>query len=391
MKANPGGTVGPKDVIGRDRLIADLWRALDSQSVVLTSERRIGKSTVIQKMQNEAVERGSGLYCVLRDLEGLRTPQEFVDSLYSDIEGRLSRTERARTKFWGLLSKLGGTQIGDLHVPQIGLHWKNLLFALMDDLAESSPGLSVFFWDELPLFVHKVKQVEGEAAAAEVLDVLRSIRQRHPTIRMVFTGSVGLHQVLNALRKGGYANDPTNDMRTVEVLPLEPSDGATLAKLLIEGEMLQCDEGAECSVIISAKAGHFPFYIHSLVARLASQGGKVGEQAIHRCLRSLLTDPNDPAHFRYYRERISTYYDSLEELIALAALDALCDTMEPMGFGEVLNRVRHEVTEAGPENVRNVMNLLGRDHYLNRTDDGRWCFRYEIVRHWWQIERGSIR
>jgi hypothetical protein len=392
MRANPGGAIGPKDVIGRDRLIADLWRALDSQSVVLTSERRIGKSTVIQKMQRESSERSTSPYCVLRDLEGLRTPQEFVDSVYSDIEGRLSRTERARTKFWGLRSKLGGTQIGDLHLPQIGQHWKNLLFALMDDLAESSPGLCVFFWDELPLFVHKVKQVEGEAAAMEVLDVLRSIRQRHSAIRMVFTGSVGLHQVLNALRKGGYANDPTNDMRTVEVLPLDPSDGATLAKLLIEGEKLQCDDGGlDCSVIISAVAGHFPFYIHSLVARLASEGGMVGEEAIHRCLRSLLSDPNDPAHFHYYRERIRTYYDPTEEAIALAALDALCDTMEPMGFGEVLNRVRHQITDAGPENVRDVMHLLGRDHYLNRTDGGRWCFRYEIVRHWWQIERGSNR
>jgi hypothetical protein len=67
MKANPGGTIGPKEVIGRDQLIADLWRALDSQSVVLTSERRIGKSTVIQKMQKESAERGTSPYCVLRD------------------------------------------------------------------------------------------------------------------------------------------------------------------------------------------------------------------------------------------------------------------------------------------------------------------------------------
>jgi len=66
-----------------------------------------------------------------------------------------------------------------------------------------------------------VKQAEGEAAAMEVLDVLRSIRNDTHPYEMVFTGSVGLHQVLNMLRKGGYANDPTNDMRTVEVLPLE--------------------------------------------------------------------------------------------------------------------------------------------------------------------------
>ena len=64
--------------------------------------------------------------------------------------------------------RLGGTQIGDLHVPQIRQHWKKLLFALMADLCESSPGLCIFFWDELPLFLYKVRQAEGEASAMAV-------------------------------------------------------------------------------------------------------------------------------------------------------------------------------------------------------------------------------
>src|ERR1039457_5058878 len=115
MRANPGGEVGPSDVIGRDRLIEDLWRALEAQSVVLTSERRIGKTTVICKMQKEASKSSASPFSVLRDLEGLRTVQEFVDCVYVDVERRLSGTERAKQRFWCLLSKLGGTQIGDLH------------------------------------------------------------------------------------------------------------------------------------------------------------------------------------------------------------------------------------------------------------------------------------
>ena len=209
---------------------------------------------------------------------------------------------------------------------------------------------------------------------------------------MVFTGSVGLHQVLKNLRKGGYANDPTNDMRTVDVLPLNPSDGTTLARLLVEGEALSCvGSSLECAGVIAKSAGHFPFYIHSLVARLASRRGRVDGEAIERSLRSLLTDPNDPAHFRYYRERIQTYYSPAEEAIALAALDALCDIIEPLRFGELLNLIRHQTTDAASEQVRDVMNLLGRDHDVNRSDGGRWGFRYEIVRRWWQVERGSGR
>jgi hypothetical protein len=127
------------------------------------------------------------------------------------------------------------------------------------------------------------------------------------------------------------------------------------------------------------------------VARLASEGRRAGDDAIERSLKSLLTDPNDPAHFRYYRERIQTYYSPEEEAIALAALDALCDVREPLKFGELLNLIRHQITDVGSEQARDVINLLSRDHYVSRTDDGRWGFRYEIVRRWWQIERGSGR
>ena len=50
MKANPGGAIAPEDVIGRDKLIANLWNILDRQSVILSAERRMGKTTVIKKM-----------------------------------------------------------------------------------------------------------------------------------------------------------------------------------------------------------------------------------------------------------------------------------------------------------------------------------------------------
>lgn len=50
MRANPGGVLAPEDVIGRSGLIQHIWRVLETQSVVLTSERRVGKTSVIRKM-----------------------------------------------------------------------------------------------------------------------------------------------------------------------------------------------------------------------------------------------------------------------------------------------------------------------------------------------------
>src|SRR5208282_1523948 len=148
MKANPGGTIGLVDIVGRNALVQELWRILQSQSLVLTSERRIGKTCVIRKMKEECAD--PGVVCVLRDLEALRSPQEFVEALYSDVETLLARGDRARLKLQQLLSKLGGLEVHDIKLPKLTPHWKNLLFALMEDVFETDERMIVFFWDELP-------------------------------------------------------------------------------------------------------------------------------------------------------------------------------------------------------------------------------------------------
>src|SRR5579872_6018021 len=153
MNANPGGQLRPEDVIGRDHLIERIWRALGAQSVVLTSERRIGKTSVVLKMK---AERRGKCFFVYRDIEGLSSIEELIQDTYHDIEELLSLNDKAKLKFHKLLEALGGTQIGALKLPEIRNHWKPALSALMEDLFHAFEDEVVFCWDELPLFVYNV-------------------------------------------------------------------------------------------------------------------------------------------------------------------------------------------------------------------------------------------
>lgn len=387
MRANPGGTIGLGDIVGRDLLVQRLWGILQGQSVVLTSERRIGKTCVISKMKGECSD--PNIVCVLRDLEELRSPQEFVELLYNDVEGLLPRTDRARLKFQQLLSKLGGFEVHNLKIPQLTPHWKNLLFALVEDLLEDNERTVVFLWDELPLFIHNVSRSSGEPAAMEMLDALRSLRQRHSRLKMVFTGSVGLHLVIQALRRGNYVNDPTNDMQLVEVCPLDEVDGISLAAQLIEGEGIEMPASAPLARAVSEAADHIPYYIHCLVARMSGSEAPVTETSVQEHLDSLICDPNDPAHFRHYRERLNAYYAPEERAIALAALDALAFADQPQSFENLLNLIRHSLPQAAPQAVRETLSLLSKDHYISRPPGARgYGFRYAVVRRWWKSECG---
>lgn len=388
MRANPGGVLSSDEVVGRDELITQIWRALEVQSVVLTSERRIGKTSVIRKMA-EQVDPTETL-AILRDIEGLRTPDEFVEAVYSDVEKQLGKLDRAKLGLWRLLEKLGGSQIVDVKLPAIRVHWKGLLTALFDDLFQAENRRIIFFWDELPLFIFSVVQSSDEQAAMELLDVLRSLRQRHQRLRMVFTGSVGIHQVISTLKKSGYANDPTNDMAIIEVPPLSQPDGRLLAEQLLKGENLASGQNApELGSEVADAVGCIPYYIHVLISRLRSRARSVTVEQIRRERDSMIQDSNDPAHFSYYEERLNTYYSSTDARVALSALDALCVAADPLPFGELTNLVRYKVDVLSEEEMRGVLKVLMKDHYLQRDSEGRYTFRYSIVQRWWRYARGG--
>ena len=53
MQINPGGRLNTEDVIGRDDEIAHYWRVIERQGLVISAERRIGKTHIVLKMRDE--------------------------------------------------------------------------------------------------------------------------------------------------------------------------------------------------------------------------------------------------------------------------------------------------------------------------------------------------
>lgn len=382
VRANPGGYISPNEVVGRDGLIDCIWRRLEGQSVVLTSERRVGKTCVIRKMSQES---GPSDFCIFRDIEGLHSPGELIETLYTDLQPVLSTGQKARERFRRAVEAVGGMQFKDVKLPSLHKHWKELLPALVADAVDEHSGRLIFFWDEMPLFVHNVSKFCGDQEAMMLLDGMRSLRQTFPTVRMVFTGSVGMHQVLKKLRKGGYANAPLNDMAVLDVPPLAPDASLALAKALIEGEQITvADSVSDVGAAVSESASRIPFYIHSIVTRIRDQAQPITCAHVKSQARSLVTDPNDPADFGYYEKRISTYYDPEDVPIALAVLDNVAAA--PATFNDIYNLAKHSCAALEKEKIRQILALLSQDHYLERLD-GSFQFRYSIVRDWWHYAR----
>jgi hypothetical protein len=347
----------------------------------------MGKTSIVQKMIVEATADKLPVY---RDLERVHAPIEFTQLVYDDVSSYLSRFDRTARRAQQLLGQLGGAEIkGLIKLPDFAApHWKTLLAKIIEDLVEHQDRTVILFWDELPLMLYNVKRRAGEAAAMEILDTLRSLRQTHRELRMVFTGSIGLHNVISSLREGGYANDPTNDMYTVDVPPLDAEHAQELAAQLLRGERVKVGDLAACAERIATAVDGIPYFIHHVVDQLKQRGNAASPETVDEVVTQSISDQQDRWHLRYYRDRIKIYYTPEEQPFALNILDVLSVAEQSLAFDELFNRLKSRMVTEDRERALDVLALLQRDHYVAQGGNGTFSFRFPLIRQCWRIHRG---
>lgn len=400
LRANPGGEIAPDDVVGRDRLIQQLWQTLERQSVVLVAERRMGKTSVAKKMLAE--QQNETLLVLYRDVESVDTPIGFVERIYQDIECHLSLTSRGKTGSHQILQQLSGAEISGVgKLPDTAAkHWKALLEEMFSNLVDDQERTVLFFWDEFPLMLQKIVKSSGETAAMEVLDALRAARQTHKQLRMLYTGSIGLHHVTKALHRAGHRNDATNDMRSVEVEPLKLTDAQSLAVALLEGEELRCTDTELVAKEIATATDSIAFYIHYVVSEMKFAGDTASVELAKSIVASAMVASHDPWHLQHYRSRLDEYFGSEQLKVVLFLLDILATTSIPLSIKDLSNLLSSssemmgdpvgiQITSGDAELIRTILTQLLRDHYLQRQKtDGCYSFRFQIIQRWWVISRG---
>ena len=84
-----------------------------------------GETSILRKMEADPRMKYLPIY---HDLEGLRSPLEFAQSVYEDVEKFLTGKRRAVKRASDFLVTVGGTQLDKIKLPNImAPHWKTLL------------------------------------------------------------------------------------------------------------------------------------------------------------------------------------------------------------------------------------------------------------------------
>ena len=388
MQINPGGRLNTQDVMGRDYEIARYWRVLERQGLVISAERRIGKTHIILKMRDEC--RG-GYLPFYQDLEAVHSIADLIRSIYSTVQPSSSTPPglKARIAKWsGLLPR----KFAGVDLPTTDSAWQILLFDAFDDLIRiADKRLVLMLWDEFPLMLHNLQRRDGHDTAIQLLDHLRALRlARADRLRFLFTGSIGLHLVLRSLRQAGNANDPVNDMLSLTVPPMAHRDTCDLAAALLRETRAAPAQIPGLASRIASEIGGFPYYVHHVVDRLDQLRRPPTLQDVSSAVDSLVYDSHDPANLNYYVNRLSSYYADDERSLALIVLDTMAGQASPTSVPDLLNLCRHRNPSLADEQLREILTVLAEDHYIEPrkcVGGAAYDFRWQLVKKWWKERR----
>lgn len=386
LRPQRGGTPTLEEFRYRDREVDALWEQLAAgESIVLTAEKRVGKSAVLRLLNARS---SGGLSMVMRDVEHVGTPKRLVELLCADLMPLLPADQRAKKRLGRVWSKFGGLEIGSFALPNFDeKHWQNELNELFDALAEhlDEEGKSLaILWDEAPWMIEKVERDCGWQTAADLLDELRAIRQRHRCIRFLFTGSIGFHHVLRQLRDGESHRPSINDLRPVELPPLRPVDAGRLAWALLLwtiGDGQAHDEPVpDIAERMAARCAGIPWFIHAAANDLRHLDAPLTVAAVDIVIEAARRSSTDGWQLRHYVDRLGGYYGDQAPLAELV-LDAVAvrGTASP---SEILEDLAHDGPVPSKAVLRDLLRLLQEDHYLTR-ESNQWRFTYQLIREAW--------
>ena len=388
MRINPGGRLNTEDVMGRDNEIARYWRVLERQGLVISAERRIGKTHILLKMRDDCQ---GGYLPFYQDLEAVHSIAELIRSIHGAVRQSSDTPPglKARIAEW---SPLLPNRIGGIDLPTADNAWQVLLADAFNDLIGfAGDRCLLMLWDEFPLMLYNLQRREGADSAIQLLDYLRALRlARADRLRFLFTGSIGLHLVLRSLRKAGNANDPVNDMLSLTVPPMAHEDTCDLAAALLGETCAVPAQVPELALRVAEEVGGFPYYVHHVVDQLHQLRRPPDHEDVSSAVDHLVYDSHDPANLNYYVDRLSTYYGDDERSLALLILDTMAGQASPTPVSNLLNLCRHRDPSLADERLREVLTVLAEDHYIEamKGDAGAaYDFRWRLVKKWWKERR----
>jgi len=364
-------------------------RVRDGNHVLLTGQRRMGKTSMAQELGRRLESRG--WVFLFADVHGATCPEDviaYIAEAAHPIRPLVSRT-------FGMMRRWIARNIEEIGAREFRVRFRGGLSAgnwrrygeeLIENCARhDKPVLLVI--DELSIFLVRISSDNGGVRRVdEFLSWLRGTLQRlkgNSPVLLV-SGSIGLTPLVHRLG----IPDRINHLDPFHLRPWSRETSVECFERLAASHGLPIDDGVACAVYEALGIG-IPQHVQSFFARLREftmmrKHERVTTDHVAEVYRTALLGPPGQSDLAHYETRLeeglgdeSSYAIAMEILAEAATRNTFTQTAR-----RGLEQLYSEVIEDAPRRVTETLDALVHDGYLEPGDGGH-RFPSRLLKDWW--------
>ena len=393
-----GNVATGDDFWGRETELAEIWRYLKKEHLTFPGVRRLGKSSLLQRLAEQSAQHG--VLAKVLDLSTLHTASDFVKLLDvsfppTGVSSFVRKNGRA-VKTWlanlasvkvSLPIVLGGGGVEFKFQDKTTASWLQAANTLQQRL-QNQPLLILL--DEFPIMLQHLLKTNVQEAE-QVLLWLRTWRQdRDSKCRFVFTGSIGLQNLLE--RHGMVVH--MNDCRQYDLGPFTRKESIELWQTFAPQQIDHLKTPPSVIEAALQRIGWLaPYYVCLMLdascqaaqVRIEETGAdsELTQADIDAGYETLLSQRS---RFSHWEQRLKDTLPKTKFTLAQAVLTMVSKRKEGLSLIQLKNRLMKQTNDASnrAQQIQDTLAYLTDEGYTTPPDaQGRVQFRSFLLRDWW--------
>ena len=390
-----GNIAKGEDFWNREDEIANIWKALEKDNVLLKAPRRFGKSSI---MFNLFQSPKNNFKVFFQNTEGINEPEDFIIDIISKMlaDSTLRNWYHKVSKSMKELISRFEFGISYEDMPEVKMKireslkkdWQEEGRKLISDLYKYK-GKILFILDELPILIKRIEEKRGKDVAIDFLHWFRSIRQmpKLSNVRWLVGGSIGIEHVVEKIGAGVKI---INDFATIRLEPFSKYEGREFIKALLKKEgNLKRASSSILNKLMETIGIPIPYFIQILLRESLYEMNRqkrksLTEEIVEKAYQEHVLGPTSRSYFRHYHSRLKDYYDIEIEPIAKRLLTEIArqGELKKSTLFKLFNQ--ESKGRYKTDDFSYLMSDLENDFYISYNKENRsYNFTSKVLKDWW--------
>jgi hypothetical protein len=369
MKNSLGNPARGDAFFQRDKIIKKIYRVLDTgTSIYLSAPRRVGKTSILKNLEDFPKEGYCFVYIIT---ESVYDENDFFKVLFEGLlkSDAIKSFSKMSIKFkeglTSILSKVKSIDVIELREGEEADYFK-LLIDLFENIVEEQGRVAIMV-DEFPQTIQNIFETSGKNSAESFILKNRALRHHknvQDKINFIYTGSVSLIPMVKKVTE----LTSINDLRTVDVTPLDFAEGKTFLNELLRTYGITIKDDV-IDYTLNKIRWLIPFHIQLIEQEIIDvyEDNEMAEEdvnnnTIDKAFEKVVNSRNQP-QFEPYFSRLEKLFKGSEYAFVI---EVLMHTAENNTIDVAV--LYDKGVKYGLFEVKQILDVLESDGYLLDTD-----------------------